>query len=158
METENSIAQRRATCRRGQEMATPIQFIISMFSFHAIRSIHPWVFLGKGVLKISSKFTGEHPCGSAIYWNHTLLNSHLGMGVLLWICCIFSEHLFFRTPLGGCFCTMLTQFLQKYKQMHTCLIYKLLYRLKWTFHRSSQRWSAQIEPNSKENSWVRVSF
>ena len=113
METENSIAQRRATCRRGQEMATPIQFIISMFSFHAIRSIHPWVFLGKGVLKISSKFTGEHPCGSAIYWNHTLLNSHFGMGVLLWICCIFSEHLFFRTPLGGCFCTMLTQFLQK---------------------------------------------
>ena len=31
-----------------------------------IRSSHPEVFLGKGVLKIYSKFTGEHPCRSAI--------------------------------------------------------------------------------------------
>ena len=30
------------------------------------RSSHPEVFLGKGVLKICSKFTGEHPCQSAI--------------------------------------------------------------------------------------------
>ena len=30
------------------------------------RSSHPEVFLGKGVLKICSKFTGEHPCRSAI--------------------------------------------------------------------------------------------
>ena len=29
-------------------------------------SSHPEVFLGKGVLKICSKFTGEHPCRSAI--------------------------------------------------------------------------------------------
>ena len=29
----------------------------------------------------------------------TLLKSHFGMGVLLEICCIFSEHLFLRTPL-----------------------------------------------------------
>ena len=26
------------------------------------RSSHPVVYLGKGVLKICSKFTGEHPC------------------------------------------------------------------------------------------------
>ena len=26
------------------------------------KSSHPEVFLGKGVLKICSKFTGEHPC------------------------------------------------------------------------------------------------
>ena len=31
------------------------------------RSRHPEVFLGKGVLKICSKFTGEHPCRSAIW-------------------------------------------------------------------------------------------
>ena len=31
-----------------------------------VRSSHPRVFLGKGVLKICSKFTGEHPCGRAI--------------------------------------------------------------------------------------------
>ena len=30
------------------------------------RSSHPEVFLGKSVLKICSKFTGEHPCRSAI--------------------------------------------------------------------------------------------
>ena len=31
-----------------------------------IRSSHPEVFLGKDVLKICSKFTGGHPCRSAI--------------------------------------------------------------------------------------------
>ena len=31
-----------------------------------VRSSHPQVFLEKGVLKICSKFTGEHPCQSAI--------------------------------------------------------------------------------------------
>ena len=30
------------------------------------RSSHPGVFLGKGVLKICSKFTGEHSCRSVI--------------------------------------------------------------------------------------------
>ena len=30
------------------------------------RSSPPWVFLGKGVLKIYSKFTAEHPCRSVI--------------------------------------------------------------------------------------------
>ena len=33
------------------------------------------MFLGKGVLKICSKFTGEHPCRNAI--------PHFGMGVNL---------------------------------------------------------------------------
>ena len=43
--------------------------------------ISPHVFLQKGVLKISSKFTGEHPYQSVI-----------------------SIHFFFRTSLDGCFC------------------------------------------------------
>ena len=30
------------------------------------RSSHPEVFIGRGVLKICSKFTGEHPCLSVI--------------------------------------------------------------------------------------------
>ena len=30
------------------------------------KSSHPEVFLGKVVLKLCSKFTGEHPCQSAI--------------------------------------------------------------------------------------------
>ena len=33
----------------------------------------------------------------------TLLKSHFGMGVLLYICCTFSEYLFLETPLSGCF-------------------------------------------------------
>ena len=37
----------------------------------------------------------------------SLLKSHFGMSVLLSICCIFSEHLFLRTPLEGCFCMKL---------------------------------------------------
>ena len=62
------------------------------------RSSHPEVFLGKGVLKICSKYTGEQPCQSAISIKllcnpcqsailiklfATLLKSHFGMGVLL---------------------------------------------------------------------------
>ena len=35
-------------------------------SFTNFRSSGPEVFLGKGVLKICSKFTGDHPCESAI--------------------------------------------------------------------------------------------
>ena len=42
------------------------------------RSNRPDVFLRKGVLKLCRKFIGE-------------------------ICCTFSEHLFLRTPLDGCF-------------------------------------------------------
>ena len=70
-----------------------------------IRSSHLEVFLGKGVLKICNKFTGEHPCRSVISINLlcNLLKSHFGAGVLLQICCIFSERLFLITPLGGCF-------------------------------------------------------
>ena len=44
------------------------------------RSIRPEAFLEKGVLKICSKFTGEHPCRSVIAIA-TLLKSHFGMGV-----------------------------------------------------------------------------
>ena len=57
------------------------------------RSSASKAFLGKGVRKICSKFTGEQPCQS------NLLKTHFGIGVLLWICCIFSEYLLLRTPL-----------------------------------------------------------
>ena len=35
----------------------------------------------------------------------TLLKSHFGIGVLQLIYCIFSEHIFLRTPLRSCFCS-----------------------------------------------------
>ena len=68
------------------------------------RSSLPEVLLGKGVLKIHSKFTGEHPCWSAIsnevakplYWNH----------ISAWVfSCKFAAY--FRTcfPKNTCFST-----------------------------------------------------
>ena len=53
-----------------------------IFKSAVFRSSHPEVFLQKGVLKICSKFTGEHPRRSAISIA-TLLKSHFGMGILL---------------------------------------------------------------------------
>ena len=49
------------------------------------RIIHPDVFLVKGVLKICSKFTGEHPCPSAISikLQSNFIKLHFGMSVLL---------------------------------------------------------------------------
>ena len=43
------------------------------------RSSPPALFLEKGILKICSKFTGEHP----VTCFATLLKSHFGIGVLL---------------------------------------------------------------------------
>ena len=40
--------------------------------------------------------------------SESLLKSHFGMGVLLQICCIDSEHFFLRTPLEGCFLLVFT--------------------------------------------------
>ena len=65
------------------------------------KSSPPWMFLGKDVLKICSKFTGEHPCQSVISIN--LLCNFIE--ITLWPGCSpvnllqFSEHLFVRTPM-----------------------------------------------------------
>ena len=56
----------------------------TILSFKKYRSSHSKVFLGKGVLKICRKFTGEHACRNAI---SIKLQSN--------------EHLW--TPLDGCF-------------------------------------------------------
>ena len=69
------------------------------------RSSHTEVFLEKGILKICSKFTGEHPCRSLISINFLCnfikirLRHECSSANLL----IFSEHLFPRAPLDGCF-------------------------------------------------------
>ena len=47
------------------------------------RSSPPEVFLGKGVLKICRKFTGEHPCRSAV---SIKLQSNSGMAASLSPC------------------------------------------------------------------------
>ena len=50
-----------------------LQFLCStlVVTQRTFRSSRPEVFLGKAVLKICSKFTGEDPCQSVIYWNYT---------------------------------------------------------------------------------------
>ena len=62
----------------------------------------------------------------------TLLKSHFGMGVLLQICCIFSEDLFLRTPLGGCFCNckVITNYCAKYVEIRHSLIRISLIRIR----------------------------
>ena len=89
---------------------------INFYTFHcrtliSIRFSRPEVFLRKGVLKICSKSTGEHPFREVWFQyscETTLLKLHFVTGVLLYICCIFSEHLFLGTPLGCCFCIVNT--------------------------------------------------
>ena len=48
----------------------PTYWLYFLSLFRRQRSSRPEVFLGKGVLKICSKFTREQPCQS-VYWNHT---------------------------------------------------------------------------------------
>ena len=43
-----------------------VWYSIFWFQFWTVRSSNPEVFFGKSVLKICSKFTGVHPCRSAI--------------------------------------------------------------------------------------------
>ena len=66
---------------------------------------HPEVFPEKGLLKICSKFKGEHPCRSAISikLQSNFIEITLFHGVFLKIYCIFSENFFLRKPLVDCF-------------------------------------------------------
>ena len=68
--------------------------------------------LSRGVLRkrcseICSKFTGEYSCLGAFslksLCNFIEIALRHWCWVSLYICCILSEHLFSRTPLGGCF-------------------------------------------------------
>ena len=64
------------------------------------------VFLVKGVLKTCSKFTREHPCRRAILLKLlcNFIEIALRHGCSPVNSLLFSEHLFLRTPLDGCFC------------------------------------------------------
>ena len=74
------------TCSYGINISRNLEikylFFISKHSLPRLsdfRSSPPEMFLGKGVLKICSKFTGEHPCRSVI----SIVVSHFHMGALL---------------------------------------------------------------------------
>ena len=65
-----------------------------------LRSNHPELFLEKGVLKICSKFTGEHPCWSVI--SVKLLYNFIEI-TLRHGCSRVNFLYIFRTPLNDCF-------------------------------------------------------
>ena len=64
------------------------------------RSSRPEVFLENNVLKICSKFSGEHPCQSAI---SVKLQSNFIEIVLQHGCSPVHLLHIYRTPLNGCF-------------------------------------------------------
>ena len=66
------------------------------------RSSHSEVFLRKGVLKICSKFTGEHPCRSAISISFIEIALRHGCSPAT-LLHIFRTPFPRRTPLSGCF-------------------------------------------------------
>ena len=74
--------------------------IIGTTLFANIRSSRPEVFLGKGVLKICRKFTGEHPCRSVI--SIKLLCTSAWMFSCKFAA-HFQEHLFTGAPVENCF-------------------------------------------------------
>ena len=87
------------------------------------RSSRPEVFLRKSVLKICSKFTGEHPCRSVIsikllcnFIEITLRHGCFPVNLLH-----ISEHLLLRTPPNGCFCCLWYYSMLKW-QFKSCLI------------------------------------
>ena len=105
------------------------------------RSSHPVVFLGlflktsrMSVLRISNKFTGEHPCQSVI--SIKLLCKLIETTLQHWcspvlLCCIFSEQLYLRTPLDGCFWT---GHFQTYQQ-HALVVKSLMDNIRHRWHR-----------------------
>ena len=86
-----------------------VRKLVLLLTNNIYGSIYPEMLLRKVVLKICKKCTGEHPCQSVISIKLlcNLLKLHFGMGVLLWICCMFLEHLLLGTSLGGCVCIYL---------------------------------------------------
>ena len=63
-----------------------LEIKMSKLNIRTVRSNRPEVLLRKRVLKICSKFIGEHPCRSAIsikLLSNFILKLHFGMGVLL---------------------------------------------------------------------------
>ena len=75
---------------------------------NTFRSSRPEVFLRKGVLKIYSKFTGEHPYRSAI--SIKLLCNFIEIALRYGCSPVSLLHIFrkpfSRKPLGGCFCIL----------------------------------------------------
>ena len=92
--------------------------VVKTNNFVQQRSKPPEVFLRKGVLKMWSKFTGEHPCRSV---TSVKLQSNFIEITLRHGCSPVNLLRIFRTPfprkpLGSCFC----------QQNHACYMYHIV--------------------------------
>ena len=103
--------------RKGMLSVGNLLFCFSQYVF----KIFPEVFLGKDVLKICSKITGEHPCQKVILIK--LLCNFIETALLHGDSPVNLLHIFrtpfLITPLGGCFCISsitlrLVRFLREY--------------------------------------------
>ena len=87
---------------KGCQMMSFLKWLLSNMSY---KSSNPEVFLEKGVLKICSKFTIEHPCRSTIsiklQSNFIEITLRHGCSPVNFL--HISGHFFLRTPLSGCF-------------------------------------------------------
>ena len=72
-------------------------FLMILTLVSSLRACNMWLTMNHMfICEIWGKFI------SFIFWNLSQI-SLLNMWLLVQICCIFSEHLFSRTPLSGCF-------------------------------------------------------
>ena len=96
-----------------QSIRTKIFCIVSTCLLTNYGSSHPEVFLGKGVLKIGNKFTGEHPCRSAI---SIKLQDNFIEITLRHGCSSVNLLYIFRTPLGDCSCLFFKYYYHELKK------------------------------------------
>ena len=87
------------------------------------RSHHRRCSIKKGVLKNLAKLTREHLCQS-LFFNKvadlrtaTLFKKSPDTAVFLWILRNFQEHIFYRTPLAGCFSKFAKYHYKKLKEL-----------------------------------------
>ena len=118
------------------------------------RSSSPEVFLGKGVLKICSKFTGKHPCRSAI--SVKLLCSYIEVG-LRHGCPPVNLHIFraplFKNTYGGLLQSVTSDDWvnpspNRYFMLFKCLVYVCVF---FFFSKKTFSWN-------KVDYWPQISF
>ena len=123
------------------------------------RNIHPQVFLGKGVLKICSKFTREHGCGNVI--SIKLLYNFIEIKLLHECSPVNLLHIF-RTPFPkntseGCFCNWKSQDFLQFEYWKSSTAQTMKFSIKDFFNKCHQIrrklriWSHKLKKSLMKN-------
>ena len=93
-----------------------------LFREYIFRSSHPELFYKKVVLKDFAQFESyicrSLLCSRVAGWKPpTVLKRDPSTGVVLWILRNFQEHLFYETPVNGCFCIL---YLYQHEERFAC--------------------------------------